>query len=72
MSARPRPMRPAEYAAALRRLDLPIVRAADVFGIGRRQSQRYAAGDAAVPAPVAKLVRLAASRKLSLREVREI
>lgn len=36
-------MTPAQYRAALQRLGLSIVGAADLLGISRRTSQRYAA-----------------------------
>lgn len=44
-----------QYRSALKKLGLSIVGAAPVLGIGRRQSQRYAAGDP-VPETVAKLL----------------
>jgi hypothetical protein len=50
-------MTPAQYTAALRMLGLTTAAAAPVLGILRRQSFRYAAGDAPIPEVVAKLVR---------------
>lgn len=48
-----------QYRAALKRLNLTIAGGAPkVLGIGPRQSQRMAAGDAPVPEPVARLLRL--------------
>lgn len=44
-----------QYLESLKALGLSVVGAAPVFGISRRQAQRYAAGDA-IPAPLAKLV----------------
>ncbi len=50
-------MTPAQYIAILRKLGLTAATAAPVLGMGRRQSFRYAAGDAPVPEVVAKLLR---------------
>jgi hypothetical protein len=49
-------MSPQQYVAHLRKLGLTTAAAAPVLGILRRQSFRYAAGDAPIPEPVAKLV----------------
>lgn len=50
-------MTPQQYVSHLRRLGLTTSAAAPVLGILRRQSFRYAAGDAPIPEVVAKLVR---------------
>lgn len=50
-------MTPQQYTAQLRKLGLTTAAAAPVLGILRRQSFRYAAGDAPVPEVVSKLIR---------------
>lgn len=49
-----------QYLSALKQLDLtPASQAtAEALGLSLRQCQRIAAGDSAVPEPVAKLLRL--------------
>ena len=49
-------MTTAQFNNALRKLGLTPYASAAVLGIGLRQAHRYAAGDAAVPLPVAKLL----------------
>lgn len=53
-------MTSAEYRSLIAALGLSIVGAAPVIGISRRASQYYAAGERAVPEPVARLLRLLA------------
>jgi hypothetical protein len=50
-------MTPAQYTAQLHKLGLTPYAAGPVLGISRRQSIRYAQGDADIPDIVAKLVR---------------
>lgn len=59
-----------QWRNALKTLGLSIVGAAPVFGIKRRQSQRYAAGESDIPDPLAKLVRLALAHGLSADDIR--
>jgi len=61
-----------QYRRALKALDLSIVGAGAVLGIRRRQSQRYAHGDAEVPQPLAKLLRLALREGFSADELRAL
>lgn len=56
-----------EYRRILGKLGLPIV-GATVFGVSRRQAQRYAAGTP-IPAPVAMLMRLVAVGRVKLEEL---
>ena len=58
-----------QYRTALNKLDLSIVGAAPVLGISRRQSQRIAAEDSPVPAPLAKLLKLMIKYKVAVEEV---
>jgi hypothetical protein len=51
-------MTSAEYRKALDRLGLSIVGAAPVLGIGRRHSQRIAAGETPVSGPISRLLSL--------------
>ncbi len=53
----------AQYRKLLSDLGLNIVEAGRVLGISPRQAQRYAAGDA-IPAPIAKLMRLMAEKNI--------
>jgi hypothetical protein len=45
-------------APRIEALELSIVGAAPVLGISRRQSQRLAAGESPIPAPIEKLLAL--------------
>lgn len=60
-------MTPAQYKAELDNLDLTPWAAGPALGISRRQSIRYAQGDADIPEIVAKLVR--AMKALGTTEV---
>jgi hypothetical protein len=46
-----------QYREKLKELGLSIIGAAPVFGISRRQAQRYASNDA-IPPPIAKLMHI--------------
>ena len=61
-----------EYRAALDKLGLSIVGAAEYLGLSRRQSQRYAKGATAVADPVAKLLRLAIRIGLTANDLKTI
>lgn len=58
-----------QYRWALERLGLTIVGAAPYLGISRRHSQRIAADEIEVPAPVAKLLRVAIAHKVTKEEL---
>jgi hypothetical protein len=58
----------AQYRKSLELLDLTPIRAARVFGISTRQSQRYAR-DYPVPGPIAKLLQLMISLKLDPNDI---
>jgi len=49
-----------QFLAALDRLDLTVAsqRTATLLGVGIRQNQRFASGDARVPRPVALLLNM--------------
>jgi len=49
-------MTPAEYQAALKRLGLSHNRAAPLLGVDLRTSKRWAAGERAIPPPLARLL----------------
>lgn len=51
-------MTPAQYRAAIAKLGLSQERAGLWLGLSPRQGQRYASGEAEIPEPVAKLLRL--------------
>lgn len=59
-----------QYQAAIDRLGLSQVAAAELLGLDPRTSRRYALGEIAVPAPTAKLLRLLLAGKISAEDVR--
>ena len=59
-----------QYRAALDKLGVPVVRAVDYFGVSRRQAQRFASGEAPVPKLVAAVVKMLASGKIGLEDLR--
>ncbi len=61
-----------EYRACLDKLDLSIVGSAELLGLSRRQSQRYANGSSPVADPVAKLLRLAIRIGLTANDLKAI
>ena len=61
----------AQYRKLLKHLDLNAQEAGRVLGVSRRQAQRYATDDA-IPAPVAKLMRLMAMYKIDPEHVLEL
>jgi hypothetical protein len=65
-------MTPDQYRRALRRLELSIVGAGEVLNIKRRQSQRYAAGHAEVPGPLAGLLRFCVRHEVPAGEIRKL
>lgn len=62
-------MSPAQFRAAIDKLGLSQERAGLWLGLSARQGQRYATGDAEIPEPVAKLLRLVIRLKVPLNEV---
>lgn len=65
-------MNKAQYRKSLDHLELSVVGAAPIFGISRRQSQRYAAGETPIPGPFAKLLRLMIKMKISPEDIAKI
>lgn len=63
-------MTPAQFRAALKKLDISQVKIADALGIDQRTARRYAAGDADIPEPVAIILRLLLSGKIKLEDLR--
>lgn len=61
----------AQYRNLLETLGLNVVEAGRVLGISPRQAQRYAANDA-IPAPIAKLVRLMVENNIDPNHVLEL
>lgn len=59
-----------EYRATIARLKLSQRKAAGVLGVGERSSRRWALGEAPVPEPVAKLLRLMIKHKLKPEDVK--
>jgi hypothetical protein len=58
-------MTPAEYRAAIARLELSQVAAGKVVGADPRTSRRWASGASPVPAPVRKLLALMLTGKIT-------
>ena len=58
-----------QFNAAIERLGLSQVGAAKLIGITGRTCRRYAAGDAEIPEPTAKLLRLAIDGKISVVDI---
>lgn len=65
----PGPMSPDEYQSILDKLELTQVGMAALLKLGDRTSRRYASGDAEIPTPTAKLLRLMVSGKISIGQV---
>ena len=60
-----------QFCAALAALKLSQVEAANLLGITDRTARRYAAGDAEIPLPTAKLLGLAVAGKLSVTDIKK-
>jgi hypothetical protein len=58
-----------QFCTALEMLGLSQVGAAKLLGIADRTCRRYVSGDAEVPGPTAKLLRLAITGKLSVTDI---
>jgi len=58
-----------QYRAALKKLGLTIVGAADPFCLSRRHAQRIAAGDAPIPDLLARVVKLLLAGRLTLADL---
>lgn len=63
-------MTPDQFRTAIDKLGLSQEGAGLWLGLSRRQGQRYANGEAEIPEPVAKLLRLVIRLKVPLDEVR--
>jgi DNA-binding transcriptional regulator YiaG len=64
-----KPMSNTEYLETIEKLDLTQERAGVWLGLSPRQGQRYGNGEAEIPGPVAKLLRLVDKMKIELRKV---
>jgi hypothetical protein len=53
-----KPMKPAEFDRCLAALKLSVYASRLLFGVSLRQAQRFSSGERAVPAAVARLLRL--------------
>lgn len=62
-------MTPTQFRSALGRLDLSQVGAAHLFGADGRTARRWAAGDRAVPEPIAILLRLLIAGKITAADI---
>ncbi len=62
-------MTPAQYKAALKRLDLTIVGAGRYFGFATRQAQRFASGEAPIPHLVEKVLRFLNDGKIKKEDL---
>lgn len=62
-------MTPTQYRAAIERVGLSQRGAGAFLGVDERTSRRWAAGDAAIPESVAKLLRLMVRLKLDPNDV---
>jgi hypothetical protein len=60
-----------EFRRFLARYNLPQERAGILLGTSKRSGQAYATGERAIPGPVAKLVRLIMTGKVTIKEVAE-
>jgi DNA-binding transcriptional regulator YiaG len=65
-------MNPAEFKRACARLRLSVSASRHALGLSLRQVQRYSSGEQEIPAPVAKLLRLALKLKLSADDLRAL
>jgi hypothetical protein len=64
-----KPMAIEEYLTTIEKLGLTQERAGIWLGLSPRQGQRYGTGEAEIPGPVAKLLRLVRDTKIELRKV---
>ena len=62
-------MNATQYKRALKKLGLTAYSAAPLFDLTRRQSQRYAAGDAKVPGLISRILELLISGKITIRDL---
>lgn len=62
-------MTPTQFRAAIEKLGLSQEKSGLWLGLSARQGQRYATGDAEIPEPVAKLLRLVIRLKIPIDEV---
>lgn len=65
-------MTPTQYKTALAKLGLSQERAGVLFGKAKRTGQSWALGEAAVPEPVAILLRLLIAGKITIEDVERV
>jgi hypothetical protein len=58
-----------QFTQALEKLDLSQLGAARMLGYDGRTVRRWVAGDGAIPPAVAKLLRLALARRITVEEI---
>jgi hypothetical protein len=61
-----------QYRRAIDLIGLSQVKASVLFGVSRKQSPRWARGEAPIPGAVAKLLRLMIAREISPEEVNRL
>jgi hypothetical protein len=59
-----------QYRAALDKLGIPVIGVVDLFGVSKRQAQRFASGEAPVPKLVAVVVKLLVNGKIGMEDLR--
>lgn len=62
-------MTPAQFRSILSRLGLSQLGVGRLLGTGERTPRRWASGESDIPAPVAILLRLLASKKISISDI---
>lgn len=62
-------MTPAEFRSKLSRLGLSQLGVGRLLGAGERTPRRWASGDSDIPTPVAILLRLLASKKITESDI---
>ena len=59
-----------QYKAALDKLGIPVIGVRTLFGVSKRQAQRFASGEAPVPKLVALAVRLLLDGRIGAEDLR--
>lgn len=62
-------MTPKQYRQALEKLGLSIIGAAPVFGISKRQAQRFAGGEVEIPKLVCTVLNLALKGRITMEDL---
>ena len=62
-------MTPTQDKAAIKKLGMTIVGAGPYFGLGRRQAQRLASGEAPIPMLVERVVKLLLAGKITKEDL---